>query len=155
MISSRTNYNPYNHLDGAFDNPDGDPYKLGFKHIKDGLSKTLLVGETNYGLRELTWTDCAKAGSPKWGDMTWAQGYWALSWGHMGARAPSLFNNSQPQPFLAPDVYRVYRSDHAGGVNFVRLDGSVLFLTDESDPDVRVALVTRSGGDSHLVASAQ
>ena len=68
---------------------------LGLENITDGTSKTLLVGEINYGLQEMTWTDCAdRAGSPKWGDHTWAQGYWALSWGHMSAEVPDLYNNS-------------------------------------------------------------
>ncbi|MEM8678133.1 MAG: DUF1559 domain-containing protein [Planctomycetota bacterium] len=150
MISTRTEYRPHETLDGAFKVPDEDRYNLSFKHIRDGLSKTLLVGETNYGLRELPWTSCSKVGSPKWGDMAWAEGYWALSWGHMAADVPSWFNNSDPKLFFS-EINRVYRSDHPGGVNFLRLDGSVFFLTDESDPDIRVAMVTRAGADSYLV----
>jgi prepilin-type N-terminal cleavage/methylation domain-containing protein len=148
LISSRTDYKKFGALDGAFDNPSPDgKYTLGLRNITDGTSKTLLVGEINYGLLDMTWTDCAdRAGSPKWGDQMWAQGYWALSWGHMSGEYPDLYNNSQK--FNPPYSARVFRSDHPGGVQFVILDGSVHFLTDASSPTVRSALVTRAGGET-------
>jgi prepilin-type processing-associated H-X9-DG protein len=81
-----------------------------------------------------------------WGDQTWAHGYWALTWGHMAASYPTVYNNSND--YAAPISNRAFRSDHSGGVQFVMLDGSVRFLTNESDPNVRRALVTRAGGES-------
>src|SRR5262249_5557594 len=54
IISSRTDYGNYQNLDGAFANPSDDGhYSLNFKHIIDGTSKTLVVGETNY--RHVKW----------------------------------------------------------------------------------------------------
>ena len=78
--------------------------------------------------------------------MTWAHGYWAESWGHMGGSSPQFYNNSDL--YFPPNSRRVFRSDHPGGVNFVRLDGSVFFLTDDSDPTLREALVTRDGQEN-------
>lgn len=147
MISSRSEYFKFGSLDGAFANPKADgSYSLGFKHITDGSSKTLLMGEANYGLQAMKWTDCpGQIGTPKWGDQKWAEGYWFLSWGHMSGEKPELYNNRNI--FIKSYSERTFRSDHSGGVQFVMLDGSVRFLPDESDPSVRTALVTRAGGE--------
>ena len=109
--------------------------------------KALVHGEVNYGHADFVWTDCGeKNGTPRWGDTTWANGYWYFAWGHMSADLPALFNNVE---LLAnPNSARTFRSDHVGGVQFVFVDGSVRFLDDDSDPHVRRALVTRAGNDS-------
>lgn len=148
VISSRTKYSNHRQLDGAFKNPpENRRYDLGLKHIKDGTSKTILIGEVNYGHRDFVWTDCAeKNGQPKWGDTTWANGYWFFAWGHMSADFPSLYNNSHT--FANPNSGRAFRSDHDGGVNFVMLDGSVRFITTSSDPTIRSSLVTRNGRET-------
>jgi len=149
LISTRTRYYNYTKLDGAFANPDGDnPYHLGLHHITDGTSRTLLAGEINFGHVEFMWTtaDCPKHhGSPRWGDFAWAQGYWARAWGHMSDDNPAAYNSPAFQP---PFSHRVFRSDHAGGVHFVLLDGSVRMLRDDSSPEVRRALVTRAGNEA-------
>jgi prepilin-type N-terminal cleavage/methylation domain-containing protein/prepilin-type processing-associated H-X9-DG protein len=148
MISTRTEYSKFTALDGAFANPaDDGHYSLNMQHITDGSSKTLLVGETNYGHAKWLWSTCsALNGTSMWGDQTWAHGYWALTWGHMAASYPTVYNNSND--YAAPISNRAFRSDHSGGVQFVMLDGSVRFLTNESDPNVRRALVTRAGGEA-------
>ncbi len=147
VISSRTAYSKHRDLDGAFATPkDSQPYRLGFKHIKDGTSKTLLFGEIDYGHRGYKWSGCPVIdGQPKWGDTTWANGYWFFAWGHMSAEFPQLYNNNDK--FLSPYSPRVFRSDHPGGVQFVYLDGSVSFLPDDTAANVRNALVTRAGSD--------
>jgi prepilin-type N-terminal cleavage/methylation domain-containing protein/prepilin-type processing-associated H-X9-DG protein len=151
LISSRTEYANFGMLDGAFENPPGDgQYRLSTQHITDGTSNTLLVGETNYSHLGWTWSaaECAElAGTVKFGDQTWAEGYWALSWGHMAASFPQAYNNSVE--FQKPISARVFRSDHPGGVQFVFLDGSVRLLGDGSDPEVRRALVTRAGEETN------
>jgi prepilin-type N-terminal cleavage/methylation domain-containing protein len=145
LISSRTDYGNFASLDGAFENPTSDgSYTLGMQHITDGTSKTLLVGEINYGLQNMLWTTCpALNGSAMFGDQTWAHGYWALAWGHMAAKFPGLYNNSTD--YAPPHSNRSFRSDHPGGVQFALVDGSVQFVTDDTSPEVRRALVTRAG----------
>lgn len=144
LISSRTQFNKYTTLDGAFMNPPASgAYPLGVEDIVDGLSNTLLLGETNYGLQGYLWNACTGRGQEsRWGDQTWAHGYWAASWGHMSANRPRYFNNSSE---FDGEAVRTFRSDHPGGVQFVLLDGSVQFIEDGSDPKVRSALVTRDG----------
>ena len=161
LISTRTKHATYGELNGAFDNIKSSrnlddtytvlPYQLGLQNILDGTSKTLLVGEVNYGHLGMTWTGCGDLnGTPKFGDQTWANGYWALSWGHMAADRPEYYNlYNNIQKFSPPYSSRVFRSDHPGGVQFVMLDGSVQFLSDSSSPEVRFALVTRAGDESH------
>jgi prepilin-type N-terminal cleavage/methylation domain-containing protein len=157
LISTRSNYSDWTNLDGAFkkisfaQQAGGpitvQPYDLSLRHIIDGTSKTLLVGETNYGLQKWLWTGCSgKNGSPKFGDQTWAHGYWNFAWGHMAADNPAAFNNSNAN--ATSETQRTYRSDHPGGVYFVLLDGSVQFITDSSEPAVRHAMVTRAGGET-------
>lgn len=145
MISTRTDYYAFSKLDGAFANPAADGmYRLSMKHVTDGGSNTLLVGETNYGHQGMLWSTCPDVnGTTKWGDQTWADGYWARSWGHMAAGYPTLYNNSTS--YVNPLSARTFRSDHPGGVQFVFLDGSVRFVADETDATVRNALVTRAG----------
>jgi prepilin-type N-terminal cleavage/methylation domain-containing protein len=156
IISTRTHYGQWE-LDGAFKAPTGrqvpggvfiaDKYSLAMKSITDGLSKTLLVGEINYGHQQCKWDNCGQLnGSPRWGDFFWAHGYRTEGWGHMGTTYPAMFNNSRE--YAAPHSRRVFRSDHPGGVQFVFLDSSVHFISDESSPDVRKALVTRSGEET-------
>jgi prepilin-type N-terminal cleavage/methylation domain-containing protein/prepilin-type processing-associated H-X9-DG protein len=145
VISSRTTYSRHRQLDGAFDNPrDNACYRLGMKHIRDGASRTFLFGETDYGHRDYTWSDCAERnGQPKWGDTRWADGYWFFAWGHMSVEFPHLYNNNDK--YFSPYSARVFRSDHPGGVQFVFVDGSVRFIGDDVDAYVRAALVTRAG----------
>ncbi len=148
LISTRVSYTPFIN-DGAFANVEqGKPYTLSLAKIIDGTSKTLLAGEINYpfGEKELLPSADNPPAPGQGGAYAWAQGYWVLAWGHMAANTPKLFNNNE---LWAPSQsYRTFRSDHPGGVNFVMLDGSVRFLTDDSDPNLRRALVTRAGGES-------
>ena len=98
IISTRTDYDKFGNLDGAFDNPRADgTYSLGMKHITDGTSKTLLVGETNFSHQTMLWSGIPGLnGTPMWGDQTWAQRLLGLeSWGHMAAnKRVGSYNNS-------------------------------------------------------------
>jgi hypothetical protein len=148
LISTRSDYFKFNKLDGAFANPTASgEYALGFQHFTDGTSRTLLVGETNFSLAGWLWSGCdSLEGASKGGDQAWAQGYWALSWGHMAASSPAVYNNASD--YQPPLSNRAFRSDHRGGVQFAMLDGGVRFLSTNSSPAVRAALVTRSGGEA-------
>ena len=148
VISSRTAYSKHTNLDGAFANPPADGrYRLRIEQIVDGTSKTILFGEIDYGFKDYRWSGCAAAASePKWGDTTWANGYWFYAWGHMSTEFPQLYNSNAK--FVSPYSARVFRSDHPNGVNFVMLDDSVRFIADDTSPEVRAALVTRAGSES-------
>ncbi len=147
MISTRSDY--YQRNDGAFGQPaELHEYDLGMEDITDGTTHTLLVGEINFAFADKLEAPCSSAGIVTFGKMTgfaWADSYWLKAWGHMASENPHLYNNSKQ--FIAPDSNRTYRSDHPGGVHFVLLDGSVSFLRDEVEPEIRRALVTRAGGE--------
>ena len=147
ITSTRTTYFGFGKLDGAFANPSGDgQYDLGIRQITDGTSRTLLVGEICYVHEGKVAANCSGAiSSPGSADYAWADGYWALSWGHMAAQFPGLYNN--PVDYQTPHSSRTFRSDHPQGVQFVMLDGSVHFIDDSVSSDIRRALVTRAGGE--------
>ena len=63
----------------------------------------------------------------------------------MAGRFPGLYNN--PVDYQTPQSSRTFRSDHPQGVHFVMLDGSVHFLADGVDAEIRRALVTRAGAE--------
>jgi prepilin-type N-terminal cleavage/methylation domain-containing protein/prepilin-type processing-associated H-X9-DG protein len=145
LISTRDQFQPVIN-NGAFDNIiAGKPYRLGLSDITDGTSTTFLAGEINYPFGDAEPLPSVDRPSTQ-GDrlaFAWAQGYWILAWGHMASEAPLVFNNSKKAAH--PLSGRTYRSDHVGGVNFAMLDGSVQFLSDDTDPELRRALVTRAG----------
>ena len=148
MISTRSAYMPFLN-DGAFDNiPADGRYRLALKHIADGTSRTVLAGEINYAFPSQepppTLQGVVTRGARS--AFAWAEGYWLQAWGHMAATTPQAFNNNTQ--YLNPISSRVFRSDHKGGVHFVFLDSSVRFITDQSDPGVRQAIVTRAGGET-------
>jgi prepilin-type processing-associated H-X9-DG protein len=156
MISTRTQYDPnlvaQGELDGAFAPPQPPgQYMLGLCHFTDGTTKTLLVGETNFGHDQLEWTDCtARVGQVKWGDQTWAQGYWALSWGHIDwelYRDAGYASFDREDKLFGNRTLRVFRSDHPGGVQFVFADGSVQLIEQSIEYPVLRSLVTRAGGE--------
>ena len=148
LISTRTSYFPLAKYNGAFEAVTGSPYQLGLKHITDGTSKTIFAGEINYAFEEKEPMPSVDEPTIKGqgGGFAWAQGYWILGTGHMSSEVPQLFNNSKD--FLNPYSSRTFRSDHPSGVYFVFLDGSVRQITDDSDPIIRHALVTRAGAES-------
>jgi prepilin-type processing-associated H-X9-DG protein len=153
-------------LDGAFTNLSTHrigttylmrSYDLGFKSITDGASKTLLVGENDYGIDNHFWDDCPSLnGAFKGGDQTWAEGYWHYAYGHINWKLYSLTGRgSYNRSHIEPDemtvkswILRVFRSDHPGGAQFVFVDGSVRLIPDEIDYPVLRALVTRAGEET-------
>jgi prepilin-type processing-associated H-X9-DG protein len=154
LISTRSEYNRFNQLDGAFDTPpaEGGKYRLSLEDIKDGTSQTFLVGEVNYGHEKFVWSDCpGKIGQTRWGDSTWAHGYWAYAWGHIDWETfrdlgVPLYNDVTH--FLGNRSLRIFRSDHPGGAQFVFLDGSVQFVAQAIDYPLLKAYVTRDGGET-------
>jgi prepilin-type processing-associated H-X9-DG protein len=158
LISTRTDYAQFAlsdpaTMDGAFEYPTPEkPYRLDYQHFDDGLSKTLLIGETNYGFVDWKWEDCpSRPGQSQWGDQTWADGYWALSWGHIDwdlYRQVRIASFNVTWAVNKRTTRRVFRSDHPGGAQFVFVDGSVHFVSETIEYPVLRALVTRAGGEA-------
>jgi prepilin-type N-terminal cleavage/methylation domain-containing protein/prepilin-type processing-associated H-X9-DG protein len=107
---------------------------------KDGASKTLLIGEFDYDLKDLMWTTCDRVG-PRYGTAAWAIGYPGMSW----ASTYGVFNSDRL--INGTDEWITFRSDHTGGVQFAMVDGSVRFIADSVDATVLNGLATRDGGE--------
>ena len=114
------------------------PTSIGAIANADGTSKTMLVGELDYGLAPDPMLD---AFGIQGGSTQWAMGYPGVNW----ACLDGVFNSSRLViPFAE---WETFRSDHAGGVYFVLCDGSVHFLDELTDVRVLHALVSRAGGE--------
>lgn len=131
---------------GAFGEPatSVSAYRLEVGEFTDGLSNTFLVGETD---NSLNWVDSngetPPAGFVPFAVHTWAQGYFFNSQGHTGG----TFNRSGDTLFTDFPEHRTFRSDHRAGANFCFADGSVHFISENTDPDTLDRFVTRNGGE--------
>ena len=90
IISTRTNYDSSiitdpSTLNGAFTVvPPGAALHPQFQDTSStARRRRLLVGETDFGFTNWKWDCASRTGQIEWGDQTWANGYWALAWGHI------------------------------------------------------------------------
>ena len=111
-----------------------------FKSISDGLSKTLLIGELNYGLTNYNWGAC-KNRETRWGATRWGAGYPGVSLATTSGR----FNSDRLISGFTEFV--TFRSDHPDGAHFAMADASVHFVAETIDPATLDALSTRAGGE--------
>ncbi len=97
--------------------------------ITDGTSNTLLAGEGDF----------QPAGVPSTSGPVWAYGYfynWTGTMQPVNKRDGSGHANNG-----------AFRSQHTGGANFARADGSVGFVRDSVDPATFLAAGTRAGSE--------
>lgn len=140
--------------------------QISVRQITDGLSKTLLVGESasrawDYATSTTHPTGKANAG--------WAYGtnVIAIGLGPTPATSaldpgPGVINAYQPSPPAntvpanSPanwtDKHQLY-SQHPGGAHVLLCDGSVQLLTEDTDRIVVWAMATRAGGESLTMPS--
>lgn len=124
--------------DYVFPTPKGDGMffnrsHVQSKHITDGLSKTLLVGEV--------------IPDPRTGAPYAHYGYYWVTWNILHTANginSSLHNYSQSTVSL-----QSFASWHPGGCQFALADGSVRMVYETIAPDVLAALTTRAGGEDH------
>ncbi|MGL6094635.1 MAG: DUF1559 domain-containing protein [Fimbriiglobus sp.] len=104
--------------------------------VSDGLSNTLLIGETDFKPR----------GNPStvYGGV-WAFGYIGYTWG-------TTFHPFNKHTWLPTETpYGAFRSEHVGGANFAFGDGGVRFVADRVANDTYQALATRAGGETYTL----
>ena len=163
MVNAGSGGPPYaftSQLDGIF----WYQSKVKLKHITDGTSRTLLLSEAILGsnfnndgstpndrLRQYASfggtgaiSDSICAGANRWFGNRGGSWIW-------GREFLTAFNTRQLPNGNVPDCTRsgsgwlAARSFHPGGVNVVKCDGSITFITNEITPSVWQAASTRQG----------
>lgn len=100
--------------------------KTAIKHIVDGTSKTILLGERGSRMGCSVWIGVIEGAEAKRSRVLGT-----------GDHAPN-----------SSDHFGDFSSGHAGGANFVYADASVRFLTESLDEAVFKALCSRAGGEA-------
>lgn len=151
-IGSR-DYNPYwafsgqprPSLNGAIVYNDTVERTTTFRDILDGTAQTLMIGETAYNLPDYRFTSGNCVGQSRFSFT-----YWSNPFPGSTAITTQYAFNPKNRPGGAPynaNWVRSFRSDHAGGVQFCFVDGSIHFITDSIDARILDALATRAGGE--------
>jgi prepilin-type N-terminal cleavage/methylation domain-containing protein/prepilin-type processing-associated H-X9-DG protein len=118
--------------------------RICFKHISDGSSKTIAAGERAYKLGNGTWTGAVTGASmyPDGYDGQFAakvlKPAFAMVLGHTGAGNGPNSRQSEINQFY---------SLHGDGVNFVFVDGHVMFLSANVDYALYQSMSTRAGSE--------
>jgi len=99
-----------------------------FSAVEDGLSKTLMIGESLPA-------QCAYGGT------------WAPNFSLAGTSIPLNTFETCPKPPGCHNRGCGFKSEHGGGANFVMGDVSVRFITEDIDYRIYNHLGTRAGGE--------
>ena len=129
--------------DGAFV-PPNEKVSISLINNLDGTSNTFLIGELDYGLKNMVFLSClSKYGQLRGGTTTWWIGYPGFSI----ASTIGLYNTDWVYSGSNHE-WATFRSDHPAGCNFAMADGSVRFVQDTIDVNILDALATRDGKES-------
>lgn len=105
-------------------------YSIGFNEVPDGLSNTLMLGETLPGHNKYNCAYCTNM---------------SVSTTHIPLNL--MYTDESPSPMNGARYTYGFKSLHPGGVNFALGDGSVRFVNDTIDYVLINQLGTRNGGE--------
>ena len=100
--------------------------RVRFRDVKDGLSKTIFVGERSSRLGYSTWPGVFEG---------------------VAANMERVVGSTDHTPNSPEQHFDDFSSHHPSGAHFLLGDGAVLLLSDEVDEDIYRALSTRHGAD--------
>ena len=108
-----------------------------------------MAGEAHNILKRFFFTSGPFNGQPRTGSTTWSFGDVTLSFGyaHTPLNLLEASNWTYNPRRVSEDGKHSFRSVHKGGVNFVRADGSVHFLSQSIEMRVYQGLSSRNGGE--------
>ena len=129
--------------DGAFARYTYAPHGTTMGQMLDGTSNTLAIGEMGFQLKNYYFTSGPNAGQVRGGNTAWQWGYASYSFG--STLVP--MNTKVHDPVLEKSGLHGFRSDHAGGAQFLFADGSVHFLGQTMDLAAYRNLSTRATSD--------
>lgn len=142
-------------------NPDGCPSNsrpcssptVKIREIVDGTTHTMMIGESS-GRGAEEQLSCNGENTPLTDEFS---GAWATEKNvsrvtldpdpTVGSQVCGQYISAINPPEKFQFKYEEFFSDHPGGVQTLRCDGSVQFLRDETSRDVYFALITRDGGE--------
>jgi prepilin-type N-terminal cleavage/methylation domain-containing protein len=110
------------------------------RDIVDGTSNTLLIGESDWNLRDYLFTAGPCSGQVRGGFTYWSSPYPLAT--AFSTRPP--FNPKKG----GSAVLSSFRSDHPGTVSFCLCDGSARQISENIDQTILDALGTRAGGEA-------
>lgn len=130
---------------GAIVYTDSRDGKTKFRDFTDGTTNTLLAGETAYNLPDYVFSSGACVGEPRY-----SFSYWSVP--YPGSTACTTEFGFNPHDIAGDGIFdagwvRSFRSDHEGGVQFLLVDGSCRFISENIDAELLDALATRNGGE--------
>jgi len=138
-----------NNLNCSLPNRECSADVVSVREITDGLTNTFLVFESSGKGTEEGLTG---AGQPNTLDTDEPSGAWASSQNLSGIKiwpgdtvlgTTSAINPPEKIHFALEEFF----SDHPGGVQATMCDGSVHFMSDETESDVYFSLLSRDGGE--------
>ena len=115
------------------------------RDIRDGTSNTYQAGETNCGVKGITYFSAT--GGCSAGAVDGQCGRWAYPMPGASHGTGELPPNSYDTASQGYGASRAFRSEHEGGVHMLFCDGSVKFISENIDMGTHRALCTRAGNE--------
>jgi prepilin-type processing-associated H-X9-DG protein len=134
---------PRPELNGPLVYTDSTIGKTKMASVLDGTSSTLMIGETTYNLPDYLFSSGNCVGQSRYSFTYWINPF-------PGSTACTTEYGYNPKDIkddgiFDPNWTRTFRSDHTGGAQFLLVDGSVHFVSENIDAETLDALATRDG----------